>query len=66
MDMTSSVRSGEISNYASVDAGIWAAQRLELDDDERLEFDKVIATSNGTGCSLTQSTEIRGSRGGHA
>ena len=46
MDMTSSVRSGDIGNYASIDAGIWAVQILELDDDERLEFDKATATSN--------------------
>jgi hypothetical protein len=46
MDMTSSVRSGDIGNYASIAAGIWAAQRLELDDDERLEFDKATETSN--------------------
>ena len=46
MDITSNVRSGDIGYYASIDAGIWAVQRLELDDDERLEFDKVTATSN--------------------
>ena len=46
IDMTSSVRSGDIGNYASVDARIWAAQRLELDNSERLEFDKALATSN--------------------
>ena len=46
MDMSSSVRSGDIGNYASIDAGIWAVQILELDDDERLEFDKATETSN--------------------